>query len=140
MNKHVFSTTLLPRKVRIYKFSRDEYERNYIHFIRNENVMCQTFIEDEITLYKYVSTLDNDKEEKKFEDICSSFDPRDYNIINIHEDIPGIDHIGIVYHISGIFYKNSIPLLYINTYSHNLILISEEFIDKALDVLKKMLI
>jgi len=132
MNNLVFSTTLLPQKVRIYKFTREEYERNYIHFIRTENVMCQTFVDDEVTLYKYIS----DKEDLKFSEICSTSDTREYNVINIHEDIPGIDHIGIVYHISGMFYKSNIPLLYINTYGYNLILISEEFIGRAVDVLK----
>jgi hypothetical protein len=132
MNGHTFSTTLLPRKVRIYKFTREEYERHYRLFIKSEaNIMCQTFLEDEITLYKYSGDDDD-----SFTDICNVYDRRDYHIVNIHEDIPGIDHIGIVHHISGIFYKNSIPLLYINTYAHNLILISEEFIDKAMDVLK----
>uniref|UniRef100_A0A6C0KD75 CASTOR ACT domain-containing protein n=1 Tax=viral metagenome TaxID=1070528 RepID=A0A6C0KD75_9ZZZZ len=132
MNGHTFSTTLMPRKVRIYKFTRDEYRRHYRLFIKSdENIMCQTFLEDEITLYKYSGDDDD-----AFTDICNVYDRRYYHIVNIHEDIPGIDHIGIVHHISGIFYKNSIPLLYVNTYAHNLILISEEFIDKAMGVLK----
>jgi hypothetical protein len=95
MNNLIFSTTLLRNKVRIYKFTREEYERNYIHFIRSENVMCQTFIDDEVTLYKYCKEDNDGKEDKTFSEICSTCDPRSYNVINIHEDIPGIDHIGI---------------------------------------------
>ena len=95
--------------------------------------MCQTFLEEEITLYKYIG-----EDDEAFMSICNVYDRREYNIVNIHEDVPGIDHIGIVHHISGIFYKNNIPLLYINTYTYNLILISDEFIGKALEVLTRI--
>ena len=101
----MFSTSLLPKKIRIYKFSREEYERHYRLFVKTENIMCQTFLEDEITLYKYVGADDG-----AFMENCNTYDRREYNIINIHEDVPGIDHIGIVHHISGIFVKHSIPL------------------------------
>ena len=130
---NVFSTSLLQRKIRIYKFTREDYERHYRLFIKSENIMCQTFLEDEITLYKYIG-----EDDEAFMSICNVYDRREYNIVNIHEDVPGIDHIGIVHHISGIFYKNNIPLLYINTYTYNLILISDEFIGKALEVLTRI--
>ena len=129
----MFSTSLLPKKIRIYKFSREEYERHYRLFIKTENIMCQTFLEDEITLYKYTGEDDD-----PFMENCNTYDRREYNIINIHEDVPGIDHIGIVHRISGIFVKHNIPLLYINTYAFNLILISDECIGKALDVLSQI--
>lgn len=129
----MFSTSLLPRKIRIFKFSQEEYERHYRLFIKSENIkniMCLTFLEDEITMYKYAG-----EDDTSFMEICNTYDRREYNIINIHEDVPGIDHIGIVHHISGIFVKHNIPLLYINTYAFNLILIADEFISKALEVL-----
>ena len=97
--------------------------------------MCQTIIcepdKPEITVYKYLSDDDDIFEKKSI-----VYDPRQYNIINIHEDVPGIDHVGIVHYISGIFYKEQIPLLYLNTYSYNLILISDDYIERA----KKLLI
>jgi hypothetical protein len=130
MDGHIFSTTLLSEKVRIYRFTREQYYTNYRLFIKTEHILCQTFLQDEITIYKLI-----DEDDELFSRLSESYDPREYNIINIHEDVPGIDHIGIVYRISGIFYKKNIPLLYVNTYSHNLIFISDELIDKALEVL-----
>jgi len=122
-----FSVTFLPEKVKIYKLD---------HSISSCKIMCQTVVCDpennqEITVYKYLAEDDSIFEKKSI-----VFDPRQYNIINIHEDVPGIDHVGIVHYISGIFYKEQIPLLYLNTYSYNLILISDDYIERA----KKLLI
>ena len=121
-----FSVTFLPEKVKIYKLD---------HSISSCKIMCQTIIcepdKPEITVYKYLSDDDDIFEKKSI-----VYDPRQYNIINIHEDVPGIDHVGIVHYISGIFYKEQIPLLYLNTYSYNLILISDDYIERA----KKLLI
>lgn len=128
-----FSITILDKKVKIFKFTREQYDVNYKLFSRCDDVMCQTFLEDEITIYKY--TTDHDE---KFMAICDAFDVRNYNIINIHEDLPGIDHIGIVNYISKIFLDAKIPLLYINTYSYNLILICEDFLDTAIKVLENI--
>ena len=129
----MFSVTILNNKVKIYKFTQEQYKLNYREFIKTNNIMCQTFLEDEITLYKYVNDDD-----VLFESLSTIYDPRKYSIINIHEDLPGIDHVGIVNKISGYFVENNIPLLYINTFSYNLILISDEYIEKALEVLKKI--
>lgn len=128
--EHIFSTTLLSHKARIYKFTREQYYNNYRLFIKSESILCQIMLDDEITIYKLT-----DHEDNLFDRLSESSDPREYNIINIHEDIPGIDHIGIVHHISGIFYKKQIPLLYLNSYAHNLIFISDEFINQAIEVL-----
>jgi hypothetical protein len=123
-----FSVTFLPEKVKIYKLD---------HSISSCKIMCQTVVCDpndksdiEITVYKYIAEDDYIFEKKSI-----VYDPRQYNIINIHEDVPGIDHVGIVHYISGIFYKEHIPLLYLNTYSYNLILISDEYIERAKNLL-----
>lgn len=121
-----FSVTFLPEKVKIYKLD---------HSISSCKIMCQTIVSEpdttpEITVYKYIAEDDH-----IFEKISIVYDPREYNIINIHEDIPGIDHVGIVHYISGIFYKENIPLLYLNTYSYNLILISDDYIERAKKIL-----
>ena len=117
----MFSITFLPDKVKIYKLK---------HPIQSCTIMCQTIVgkeeDEEITVYKYIS-----HDDKLFEQNSEVYDPREYNIINIHEDVPGIDHVGIVHKISGVFYKENIPLLYINTYSYNLILISDDYIERA---------
>jgi len=98
--------------------------------------MCQTNIrlpDPEITVYKYRGDDDN-----LFEEQSLIFDPREYTIFNIHEDIPGIDHVGIVHYISGMFMDAEIPLLYVNTYGYNLILISDEYVDIAQKLLEKI--
>jgi len=118
------SLTILP-KVKIYKLS---------HPIHSCNIMCQTNIKNpdpEITVYKYIADDDD-----LFREQSVVYDPREYTVFNLHEDIPGIDHVGIVNYISGIFMEKEIPLLYINTYSYNLILISDDYIEIA----KKLLL
>jgi hypothetical protein len=134
MSLQKFSVTVIPKKVRIYKLNKQSFNYNFKLIIKSENIMCQTFIEDEITIYKYT----HEQEDKSFENVSESFDIKTYNIINIHEDIPGIDHIGIVNYISGIFSKQKIPLLYINTYSYNLILIADDFIESSIKLLKNI--
>jgi hypothetical protein len=128
-----FTTTLSERRVKVYQFTQEQYINHYRDFVRTENIMCQTFLDSEVTLYKYVGEDDD-----RFLEICSISDPREYHILNIHEDLPGIDHIGIVSCISSLFSMNHIPLMYINTFSYNLILISEEYIEKALEVIKEI--
>jgi hypothetical protein len=99
---------------------------------------------DEITLYVYCKP-DNREENKTFETfnqfehhllskLCT-FDPRVYHIINIHEDIPGIDHIGIISRISRLFSEKEIPILYVNTYSYNLVMVASEWMEKACTIL-----
>jgi hypothetical protein len=66
-------------------------------------------------------------------------DPRVYHIINIHEDNPGLDHIGIISYLSSLFASNHIPILYVNTYSYNLIYVAEEWIEKTKSILEKII-
>jgi hypothetical protein len=65
-------------------------------------------------------------------------DPRVYRAIDIHEDVPGIDHVGIIYQISKRFVDKQIPILYINTYGHNIVLVLEEYLPRAFEVLKEI--
>jgi hypothetical protein len=117
-----FTVTALCTPIRIYKLNYPLY---------CPNVLCQTSIHNEYTIYKY-----SDKDDIVFESLSSSFDPRLYNAFSIHEDCPGIDHCGIVHYLSGLFSKANIPLLYVNTYSYNLIFISEECTEKAISIMK----
>ena len=121
-----FSITFLEKKVKLYKLS---------HQIHSCNIMSQTILDDEITVFKYIS-----EDDELFENNSLIFDPRLYNVINIHEDIPGIDHVGIVHYISGLFLKEEIPLLYLNTFSYNLILISDDYIEQAKKILKSIIL
>jgi len=136
MNK--FSVTLLPGLIRLYTCNRVELQ----HIIRHRfydvsrDILCQTMLDDEITFYLRV--LDgNAASHAVFQSICIT-DPRPYRAIDIHEDVPGIDHIGIIYQISRRFVEKEIPILYINTYGHNIVLVVEEYIAKAMEVLKEI--
>lgn len=129
----MFSSTVLKDKVRIYRFTNEQYYSHYREFITCNQIMCQTFLDDEITLFKYVG-----KDDDLFQSLSDLYDPREYHVINLHEDMPGIDHIGIVHGISGHFVRNEIPLLYINTFSYNLILVSDEYIEKAISLLREI--
>jgi hypothetical protein len=131
----MFSATLQPdRRVRIYRFGRDTYLQHFRDFVRCDSVMAQTFVGDEVTLYKYTDPIDD----HLFGSIADQSDPRPYHVINIHEDVPGIDHVGIVHRITSFFVAANIPLLYLNTYAYNLILISEEHFPRALTILRQI--
>jgi predicted membrane protein len=136
MNK--FSVKILKDKIKIYRSSRQEYDSiiTKYNLLNTQNLLCQTFLEDEITFYYYSrQTEDNHINHHILSKFCQS-DNRIYTIIDIYEDIPGIDHIGIINYISNFFVKKNIPILYINTYGHNLIFISEEHIKNAIEILK----
>jgi hypothetical protein len=136
MNK--FSVKMIKDKIKIYKSSREDYTNiiSKYNMINFSDMLAQTFLEDEITLYYNVkNTKENETVHYVLSKLCQ-YDTRIYHVIDIYEDIPGIDHIGIINYISKFFVKKNIPILYINTYGHNLILISNEHIEKALEILK----
>jgi hypothetical protein len=148
MNK--FSIEILEEKVKLYKCSREEYKNILLKYklYNTDDILCHTQLKDEITLYHIVNIVNNQEENNERSEslktnnhilskLCIS-DHRIYNVINIYEDIPGIDHVGIIHNISKLFLEKNIPILYINTYGHNIILVSEENMYVAIDSLKKI--
>lgn len=137
MNK--FSSCIYPKKIKMYKCDTENFNDIVIKhkiYSFNKDILCQTFLDDEITLYMYVSeNKENKISHYLMSNLCIS-DQRFYNIIDIHEDVPGIDHIGIINYISKFFLEQKIPILYINTFSHNIILVSDEYIEHASLILK----
>jgi len=136
MNK--FSVLILPSKIKLYKCTKDEYKNiiSKYSLYNEEDILCKTMLEDEVTFYYNLKDhKDNSYVHYVLSKICVS-DTRQYTVINIFEDLPGIDHVGIIYNISRLFLKENIPILYINTYGHNLILVSEEYLNRALETLK----
>lgn len=137
-----FSVTFLEKRVRLYTCNKEVYNNlflQYKSFCTSDDILCQTMLNDEITFYVYEKNDDiaNSINHHIFQKICT-VDPRLYVIINIHEDVPGIDHIGIIYHISGYFLKKHIPILYINTYGHNLVLVSEEYLSQVQNIFNEI--
>lgn len=134
-----FSIDIGKKRIKLYKCDHDDYENILKHNIIqpfSKHLLCQTFYENEITLYVY---LDEDNKFDHFilSKLCIT-DEREYHIVTIYEDVPGIDHVGIIHHISSYFLKENIPILYINTYGNNLILISDEMMEKASKILNLM--
>ena len=94
-------------------------------------VLCQTYLMDECTIFKKVGPDD-----EMFRTVSLKHDPRLYHVFSVYEDCPGIDHVGIVHFLSGMFSSHRIPILYVNTYSYNLIFIMEEYIEKAIALMQ----
>ena len=133
-----FSVTLLPGTIRLYKCTREQFQgivRHRFYDITND-ILCQTMLDDEVTFYFHVLEK-NAASHAVFQSICVH-DPRSYRAIDIHEDVQGIDHIGIIYQISKRFVDKQIPILYINTYGHNIVLVLEEYLPRAFEVLKEI--
>lgn len=120
----MFSVCKLEKLVRVYNLEKE------LIFPYSPSVFTYISFNNEYTVYKY-----KDNDDKFFESISKRFDPRFYHIFSIHEDCPGLDHIGIIHFLSGLFSEAKIPILYINTYSSNLILISEEYVENALKIM-----
>lgn len=118
-----FTVIRLTEKVRLYQL------RYPIH---SPNILCSTSIHNEYTVYKREGEDDH-----VFELLSVQFDARWYHVFSVQEDCPGIDHIGIIHFLSGLFTEASIPILYVNTYSSNLIFIGEEHLQKALDIMSE---
>lgn len=118
-----FSVTSLHNPIRLYQLKYSIY---------SPNVLCSTYINNEYTVYKHIG-----EDDVIFESLSVQFDPRIYHVFSIHEDCPGINHVGIVYFLSGLFTKVNIPILYVNTYSSNLIFISDEYKEKAIQIMSE---
>lgn len=133
-----FSVTLLHGIIKLYKCTREQFKYIIKHkfYDITKDILCQTMLDDEITFYFHVHK-NNEASHKVFQSICV-YDPRSYRAIDIHEDVPGIDHVGIIYQISKRFVEKQIPILYINTYGHNIVLVLEEYLPRAFEVLKEI--
>jgi hypothetical protein len=117
-----FSVTALDDKVRLYQLRYPIY---------SPNILCSTSIDGEYTVYKYIG-----EDDTIFEALSVQFDPRVYHAFSVHEDCPGISHIGIVHFLSGLFSGANIPILYVNTYASNLIFFSEDYKERVVSVMK----
>jgi len=137
-----FSVTILPKRVKLYKCNPDIFKNILLHFPSydvTKDVLCQMMLDNEITFYMYYKENDihNIFVHGFFTTVCMS-DQRIYHVIDIHEDVPGIDHIGIIHYLSRFFLEKQIPILYVNTYGHNLVFVAEEYMSSAMEILKKI--
>ena len=117
-----FSVHALADPIRVYSLPYPIY---------SPSVLCQTYVMNECTIFKRVA-----EDDEMFRTMALKYDPRLYHVFSVYEDCPGIDHVGIVHFLSGMFSSHQIPILYVNTYSYNLIFISEEYLDTAVALFK----
>ena len=80
-----------------------------------------------------------------FDKIKTDFDDYDYNrfhnkynIYQFHEGGTGLEHTGIVEKLSNIFSTKHIPIIYINSFNNNFILIEEKYKHKSIEILKNL--
>ena len=117
-----FSVKALSSPVRLFQLRYPIY---------SPTVLCQTNIHGEYTIYKHIG-----EDDSVFEALSIQHDPRIYYVFMLYEDCPGIDQCGIVHYLSGLFSRASIPILYVNTYAYNLVFISDEYHQKAKEIMK----
>lgn len=101
--------------------------------LENKKFLSITYSQDEISIIIDKNVYERIFSEEKNENY--NVDPKTYNVIQIYEDCSGINHIGIVQKISSIFSENEIPILYINTFNNNFIIIDTESVIKIKNLL-----
>lgn len=130
--------TQLSSCVRLYHTTHEEarflMQNQYYDPLRD--VLAYTVLDTEVTFYLFLQPF-----RAAIHDVFrahSHTDGRIYHVMDLHEDVPGIDHVGIIQRISKRFVVHGIPILYLNTYGHNLVLVSEEHHATALEILQEI--
>lgn len=133
MSEFYFKT--LNFNVLLIKIYKNYYKHNFLdlmNLILLKNKFCSfTKTDDEISLIVDEKSFLNIDLHKGINKLCTK-----YKIIQFYEEGSGIQHIGIVKKISSLFSKSNIPILYVNSYNNNYVLIELKDFDKSLILLK----
>ena len=129
-----FSVSRLSFCVKIYHGTQENARKLMGYYDPILDILGYTVLENEVTFY--LSLLPSNKATHEIFRMKCICDGREYHVFDIHEDHPGIDHVGIIHCISKRFVEHSIPILYINTYGHNLVLVAEEHVLHVVDILR----
>lgn len=130
-----FSVSALPYRIRLYTCTPSVFQQILLPFSCldwSTDILTLTVLEGEVTFY--VEDRPGDLRNQEAHTVLRRFttaDPRRYDVYDLHEDVPGIDHVGIIHRISGFFLERAIPILYVNTFGHNLVFVSEEHREAA---------
>jgi hypothetical protein len=123
-----FYLELLQDKVFLYNFN-PMYKKEILGFIvpilLDEHFFNITQNESEYSIF--LSTK-HCKEIEKFPYLNKAED--EYSILRIYQNEHGINEHGIVYQLSKLFYEKSIPILYINSFNNNYILLPTKHLDE----------
>lgn len=98
-------------------------DKNQFYSLTESEDEISLFVDEEVITEEFKGIPSNVKEKIVIKD--------GYRILEFHENDCGIDHIGIVNKISDIFSKNDIPILYVNTFNKNLILVHKDYYSNA---------
>lgn len=134
-----FSVSVIPYAARLYTCSPTVFQQVLLPFSCLDwgaDVLALTVLEEEVTLYVYDKPGTGNQETHTVLRRFMTADPRRYEVYDLHEDVPGIDHVGIIHRISGAFLAQEIPILYLNTFGHNLVLVAEEYHEAVRAVLR----
>jgi hypothetical protein len=91
----------------------------FLSFTINDDeisIICDTFIEDYIQNLDYIVL-------------------KNYRCIKINDEYDNINYIGVVKKISTLLTEVNVPILYINSFNNNYIILEEKYLEKAINTL-----
>lgn len=136
MECYNFNFECLDVKVAVIYFNKQYYDTVIYHILKDVifnddiNFFSLTFNTDEISLFVDERFVPNIK------DINYTID-KNYRVIRVYDYNDGIQNVGIVSKLSSLLSSSDIPLLYVNSYNNNYILLKEDYLDKAKEILSK---
>lgn len=108
------------------------------NLVNKSHFFSLTSTDEELSLVTDHELLINLKLESKIVDIDDyNTSGKIYRVLQFHEGMSGIAHTGIVEYLSKLFSAEGIPIIYINTFNNNFILINALDFNKCNEILKK---
>ncbi len=123
-----FYLELLHDTVYLYQFDLS-YKKNILSallpVLLNDSFFSMTQSEKEFSLFISSKLTDviNELDQYNRQFKCINHIVDEYSVLRIYQDTHNINEHGVVHKLSKLFYEKSIPILYVNSYSNNYILI-----------------
>ena len=135
--EYIFHLEVLNEPICLLFFNKREYTR--VTYMLMKEVIFQdtykffsfTVCDDEISVFLDQNIVDRfiNKNDHTYQ-YPNAVD-RDYRAIRVYDSIDGVSHIGIVSKISTILATCNIPILYVNSYNNNYILVPDSELERA---------
>jgi hypothetical protein len=142
--QYTFHLEILPELICLLFYNKHEYDKvsfmlmKEVIFMNTFSFFSLTICEDEISIFLDQNIVNNfiTKNKKEIDcDIKFYQEPiavdRDYRAIRVFDSMDGVSHIGIVSKISTLLSKSDIPILYVNSYNNNYVLVPDKHLEKA---------
>jgi len=132
-----FYLELLDDTVYLYSFDisyKKSILASLLPILLNDKFFSMTQSEKEFSLFISSKLTDVISELNNYSDFLIRINRviDEYSVLRIYQDTHNINEHGIVFRLSKIFYEKNIPILYVNSYSNNYVLIPSTAI-KELD-------